>query len=103
MFDDFSLKVDLLDYPLIALNRQAGLNYEVGVVYNIARRGGTTGAWYFDAAEDYSFFGAGRGIALAIGQNDSLLMGYADSGDIGDSLMISIQDVYKVFVPIVRR
>lgn len=103
LFNDFSLKVDSYDYPLIALNRLVGVSHQVGVVYDAERRGGTPGTWYFDDAVAYGFFNVGRGLALAIGQNDSLLMGYTIPGLTEQELIIAIQDVSKVFIPIVRR
>jgi hypothetical protein len=100
-YDEFALKVDSFDYPILALNRSVDGSHKIGVLYNTERRGLPPGNWYFDLA-DWNLH-TGRGVSMAIGTNDRLLLGYAKQVILEDDLKIAIQDVYKNFVPTIRK
>jgi hypothetical protein len=57
--------------------------------------------WYFDRADQIST--TGRGVSMAIGMYDRLVLGYIQEAGPPDFLKIAIQNVQKNFVPITRK
>lgn len=100
-FDSFALKVDSLDYAIIALNRFVGGSSKVGVLYYSERRGLPPGNWYFDQVET-EFWPSGLGVSMAIGTDDRLLLGYVMQELPDADLKIAIQ-TYKIFAPVIRK
>lgn len=90
-----------MDQPIIAMNRRINTRNYAGVLYFSERRGLPPGNWYFDRADPIST--AGRGVSMAIGKYDRLVLGYAQEAGPPNFLKISIQDIYKKFAPIIRK
>ena len=101
-YDDFALKVDSLDYAIIALNRLVSGGIKVGVLYYSERRGLPPGNWYFDRV-DPGIYPTGRGVSMAIGTNDRLVLGYTMQEISDADLKIAIQDVFRSYAPIIRK
>ena len=74
-YDEFALKVDALDYPIIALNRYVNTGAKLGFSITPNGAGFPPGTgiltWLIRAST------TGRGVSMAIGTNDRLLLGYA--------------------------
>lgn len=100
-YHSFSLQVDSLDYPVIGLSKPAGPYTEVGVIYPAARYGGT-GGWKYNKVDGRDI-DTGKGVALALGQDDVGLMGYAELEDYGPNLKLAYQTGYKACLPSIRK
>ena len=99
---NFSLKVDSFDYPVIALNKWDGSFYDVGVLYPAERAGGAAGSWIWQRLDGTSM-DTGKAVALALSKDDSALIGYAELEDYGPILKIAFQNIFKSYVPSVRK
>ena len=101
-YSSFSLKVDSLDYPVIALNRLSALAYHVGLIYPFRRIGRPETGWVYDYI-DGKDIDTGKGVALVLGKANLGLIAYAELEDFDPNLKIAYQEGFKVYVAAVRK
>ena len=101
-YGNFSLKVDSLDYPVIALNWPTLANYQVGVLYPAGRTGGTPGVWEFDKADGRDI-DTGYAVDLALSNDDLGLIGYGELEEYEPNLKIAYQVQDKAYLPFIKK
>ena len=100
-YSSFSLKVDALDYPVIAFNYRNGTYYHLWLFYPAERSGGTPGAWHstkIDGKDANTGYAAG----LALTENGLGLIGYIELLEYEPTLKMAYQDGFKTYLPSVR-